>query len=146
MGGYCGNSWFALQWNEQFIRAKEPSIAYLELYAVAVAILNWINRFRNKRVIIFCDNKSVVYMVNSMTSHSMQCMTLIRIIVLQCMLSNVRVFAKHVPGKLNKFSDLLSRREFKKFNDLAVSTNKQFEEEPTPIPEILWPMDKVYYR
>ena len=144
-GGYCGKSWYAQQWNEKFILDKEPSIVYLELYAVTVAVLNWIDRFQNKRVIIFCDNKSVVHMINSMTSHSLKCMTLIRLIVLQGMISNVRIFAKHVPGKLNKFSDMLSRREFEKFFKLAEQTNKQFEERPTPVPELLWPMEKIFH-
>ena len=41
MGGVCGTSWFIQQWNENFIVKNQPSINYLELYAVTVGILSW---------------------------------------------------------------------------------------------------------
>ena len=62
-GGYCGNSWMISSWSD-FTASVNPSIEYLELYAVAAAVLVWIRRFQNRRVIIFCDNISVVYMLN----------------------------------------------------------------------------------
>ena len=33
-GGYCGTHWMHAKWNPQFIKEYDPSIAYLELYAV----------------------------------------------------------------------------------------------------------------
>ena len=65
-GGICGNrSWMAACWDEYFIIEKDPSIVYLELFAVMAAVLNWIKRLKNQIVILFCDNMSSVYMINS---------------------------------------------------------------------------------
>ena len=93
MGGICGNSWMYAQWDEKWTNENNPSIEYLELYAVTTAIISWIRRFTTQRVVIFCDNNSVVEMINSSSSRCKNCMMLIRLIVLECIISNVRVFA-----------------------------------------------------
>ena len=67
-GAYCGPEWTFAQWNRRFMERCEPSIEFLELYTVAVAVLNWIKLFNNKRVTLFCDNEAVVHMINSSTS------------------------------------------------------------------------------
>ena len=79
-GGYCGKSWFAMTWDMQFMQQYNPSIAYLELYALVVTVLNWIHRFTNQRIILFCDNKSVIDMVNHNTAHCKHCLKLIRVL------------------------------------------------------------------
>ena len=38
-GAKCGQEWLFSAWNEQFILQKDPSIAYLELYALTAAFL-----------------------------------------------------------------------------------------------------------
>ena len=89
-GRVCQKSWFITRWDKQFIIDKQPSIEYLELFAVAVGFLNWINRFKNSRIILFCDNTSVVSMINKNTSNCPKCLTLIWLIVLESMIQNVR--------------------------------------------------------
>ena len=106
----CQKSWLFNAWDPHFIERCKPSIEYLELYAVATGIVTWIHRFKNKRIYLFCDNMSVVAMINSTTSSCKQCMVLIRIIVLYSLMEEVRVYAKHVRGSSNIFSDLLSRQ------------------------------------
>ena len=46
MGAICGSSWMFKCWDPQFIAKYHPSIEYLELYAVAAAVLAWIHRFK----------------------------------------------------------------------------------------------------
>ena len=69
-GGHCEKEWFFMQWDSQFIIDHEPSIEFLELYAVVIGIFLWIHKFKNKRIFLFCDNMSVVYMINKCTSFS----------------------------------------------------------------------------
>ena len=140
-GGVCGNSWFMTRWDEQFILKNNPSIEFLELYAVAVAVVAWIHRFKNQRIILFCDNMAVVHMVNKNTSSCDRCLNLIRIIVLESMLQNVRVFATHVRSRANKYADLLSRMRLPTFLKLG---RGRFESQATPIPEQLKPLEKVW--
>ena len=37
-GGTCQNSWFILKWDPLFMDKFQPSIEFLELYAVVVAV------------------------------------------------------------------------------------------------------------
>ena len=142
MGGICGQSWMFAQWQRTWMERFKPSIEYLELYAVTAATLAWIRRFANQRVIIFCDNISVVEMINSSSSRCRNCMVLIRLITLKSIEVNVRIFARHVKGKNNEISDSLSRLKFEKFAQLTQHMN--MEENPTPVPKEIWPLSKIW--
>ena len=118
-GGYCKDKWFILQWDEEFMESANLSINYLELYGVLIAVYNWLHMFKNMSITLFCDNISVVQMINNTSSNCRNCMVLIRMMVLKMLSHNTRIKAKHVPGHLNKYSDLLSRHKYKLFWQLA---------------------------
>ena len=142
-GAMCAPEWCYEQWCQQFIETHNPNIAYLELYAVTVGVLNWIHRFANRRVVLFCDNQSVVAMLNPNSSNCRQCMVLIRIIVLKCLTENVRVFAKYVSSKSNICADLLSRQKVQEFRSYGGS---KCREQPRETPKELWPMGKLWLK
>ena len=100
-GANCGSEWSWGQWDIHFMKKHEPNIEYLELFGVTVAVFNWIKFFKNKRIILYCDNESVVHMINNSSSTCKNCMVLIRIIVFQGLLHNVRMYARHVKTKDN---------------------------------------------
>ena len=141
-GGVCQKSWYSIKWEKSFIKNYSPSIEFLELYAVLIAAINWLHRFANRRIIIFCDNISVVYMINRNTSSCKQCLNLIRKLVLHCMIHNVRLSANYVSSKQNKLADLLSRRKIQQFKALA----SNMEDDPTPVPDELWPMHRLWQK
>ena len=143
-GGISDDEWFLVQWNKKFINTKKPSINYLELYGVTCAVMCWIHKYKNKRIILFCDNTSVVHMINNNSSKCKNCMALIRLIVLQGLIHNVKINAEHVPGVENIFSDRLSRLKYNEFRQEARKRNIYFKGTPTKIPDILWPMDKLW--
>ena len=60
MGAICGSA----DASNVGLKKFKPSIEYLELYAVTAAVLTWIHQFKNRRIILFCDNQSVVDMIN----------------------------------------------------------------------------------
>ena len=143
MGGICGDTaWMWQQWSSEFIVHNDLSIEYLELYAVTAVVLAWISNFSNSRIVLHCDNLSVCAMLNSMSSSCRNCMVLIRLIVLQCMHYNVRVFARWVAGKSNFLSDCLSRLKFKNFHEASKSKYKRIT--PTAMPDTIWPMSKIW--
>ena len=123
------NRWIGAQWPKDFVENCQPSIEYLELYALVAAVLTWSDTqwMSNRRVTIFCDNESVVYMVNNSASSCMQCMKLLRILTLDNIRANRRVFVQHVPTKQNSLAVAISRMNFKKFWSLAADQMK-----PTP--------------
>ena len=142
-GGYYNQSWFIIEWDE-FVINKRPSINYLELYALTVGVISWSAMFPNRYVTVFCDNMSVVHMVNNNSAKCKNCMVLIRKLVLHSLKTNVRIKCKHVSGVRNKFADLLSRLKYKQFRSLARKLNKKFTNKPTEIPQELFPIDNLW--
>ena len=92
-GAICQRSWMAEVWPKGYIKNFEPSIEYLELFGVVAAVVQGIDRFQNRCIILFCDNESVVAMINKMTITCKNCMKLLRILILKGMIENVRIFA-----------------------------------------------------
>lgn len=80
-GGFCQGSFFHEVWESQdWVESHDISICWMELYALTVGIILFGHRFENQRVRLFCDNQSVVGMINNSTSSCKRCMVLIRII------------------------------------------------------------------
>ena len=140
-GAYCGPEWCWGRWDKLFCDVAQPSIEYLELYAVLVGALNWIKFFSNRRIILFCDNEAVVHMINNSSSKCKNCMVLIRLLVAECLVSNVRVFAKSVSTKDNGKADALSRLDYNRFLRLS---GGHMNPTPTDIPSPIWPLDKIW--
>ena len=143
MGAICQNSWMFMQWEDE-LEQLNPSIEYLELFALAAAVLAWISRFRNRRVFIFCDNMSVVHMINNSSSSCRNCMVPIRLITFETLCQNVRIFAKHVRSEDNGISDALSRLDFKRFRNLTA--HKNLDAQPTEIPVKLLPIARIWLK
>ena len=144
VGAYCGPSWSFKKWNQDFMENMQPSIQYLELYGVTVAVLNWIKHFKNRRIYLFCDNDSVVKMINKSSSRCRNCMVLLRLITLEGLIHNVRIFAKHVTSKDNGKADALSRLEFQRFWKLCDEEGSIMDVRPTSIPSQIWPIEKIW--
>ena len=143
-GGYSQQSWMHEKWNSSFIKEEDPSIEFLELYAVTVGVLLWIDRFKDKSIVLFCDNISTVHMINASSSSCRQCMKLIRIIVLQGLIHNVKIGAKHVKGLSNELADFLSRDKLESFHKTAKNRNMNFEKFSSPLPQDIWPVERLW--
>ena len=83
-GTVLNTKWVRGDWDLLFIQLQNPSIAYLELYALCIGILMWEAQpeLRDNRVKVFCKNMGVVEMLNSMTSKCKHCMYLLRLLTL----------------------------------------------------------------
>ena len=137
--GYCERLWFQLRWGKD-VAELEPSIQYLELYALTIGILSWLHCFCNRRIIVFSDNQGVVNVINSSSLGCKNCMILVRIIVLHSLIHNVSVFAHFVLTKNNEIADSLSRFQSKRLK----KTHLTFDQESMQIPSELLPMSKIW--
>ena len=144
LGAICGSSWMWQTWPIEFTRACQPSIEYLELFALTAAVLAWVEQFANKRIWVYCDNQSVLSMVQNASSSCRNCMVLIRILTLHCLIHNVKLCGKYVSTKENIFADSLSRGKLNLFWSFAKQTGKVFNPSPTPVPYNLWPPGKIW--
>ena len=145
-GGIHEDSWFAGKWSMEFLKLKDPSIEFQELYAVAISIFLWSEQYRNRRICLFCDNQAVFQMINNATSSCKNCMVLIRKITLHCLEMNIRIFAKFVLTKDNCFADALSRGQMSRFWTLINRAGKTVKTHGEEIPNELmcieqWWMD-----
>ena len=144
LGAVFDNRFVIARWNENFIINEKPSIEFLELYALCIGLCTWGNdeRLKNTKLIIFCDNDSVRHMVNNFASNCGQCMKLIRLLALDGIRYNRRVFVKHVKTKLNTLADALSRMNLKRFWKYAPKSMNKY---PDNIPPTIWPVEKFWF-
>ena len=142
-GAYCHSRWTYGIWDKEFMQVAQPSIEYLELFGVTVAVINWIKLFKNNRIYLLSDNESVVHMINNTSSKCKNCMILLRFIVLEGLVQNVRIFAKHVNTKANGKADALSRMKFNRFWRISGDHMNAF---PTAIPDKIWPISKIWLK
>ena len=129
-GVYYNGAWFAKVWLE----AQQPlGMAYRELFPIVIACHIWGPSWSRKRIKFWCDNQSVVHILQSGTSKDEKIMHLVRALYLITAKYNFRVCASHIPGKTNRIADSLSRFNLQEFFRLAPNAN------PTPveIPESL---------
>ena len=143
IGGVFGNRYFYGQWPEHFIEDENPSIEFAELLALVAGILTWgeDKKLRNTRVVIFCESTSVKSMVNNLTTGCEKCMKLIRLLVLNGLKYNRRVFVEYVKSKNNYLADPLSRMDFTSFWRKAPDSMNRF---PDKIHEDVWPNYNVW--
>ena len=142
-GCIFNEQWAFGRWGD-FISKCDPSIEYLELFGLVIAVFIWSEQLANNRSVVFCDNQAVVTMVNDTTSSCKNCMVLIRLLTLRCLKFNMRIFARWVKGSENQFSDALSRLQFKRFWHLVEKSGRTVNRKPNPLPDMLWPPAKLW--
>ena len=143
MDAVFNNHWLFGLWPEGFIKKQEPSTEFLELFTLTAALVAWQQdgKLSNKRVILFCDNQTVMHMINKSSSVCEQCMKLIRILTLSNIRYNRRILVKFIRSKEKILADALSRNDFKCFWEKAPKTMTKIA---TPLPDWMWLIDKIW--
>ena len=117
-GIFMKKKWFFLHWEKGFIHNCKPCIQYLELYAVCIGLFAWATYLRNLRILVHCDNSSVVRMIN-LTTSDCNCMHLVRRLVLFSLKNNTRVFAAHVKGNSGAWAKQITWQNMTGFKNLG---------------------------
>ena len=124
-GCFYSDQWTFGPWKPGFIKNYEPSIAYLELFILCIRVFVWQEQLSNTRVIVHCDNQAVVEIVNSQMSSCKQSMVLLRLLTLNNLKFNRRLFAQYITTKDNYLSDALSQLQIIKFFQLAARDGRE---------------------
>ena len=132
MGAYFKGHWTQLRWPAEILRLN-LSIAFLELYPIVVSVILWGSEMANRKILFRSDNQAVVSVINKQTSKCSRVMSLVRILVLQCLMHNIVFSAKHIPGVDNSIADALSRFQVQRFRSLAPDADR----EGTPCPLLM---------
>ena len=120
-GDYLQGKWFQgyLSPHMRLNREQGISIEWQELLPIIIACSIWHPFLARKRLRFWCDNESVVSIINSGHSKVPRIMELVRKLVLLSMQHNFLVRARHVPGVSNEVADALSRFQMRCFRALA---------------------------
>ena len=131
-GTIFGTHWTYGKWPDKW---KQQDISELELYPIVLGVHLWAARLKNKRVLIYSDNESVVHVINKQTSKHKGLLALVRQLVLICLSQNIYFRARHLTGKHNVLADSLSRLQVERF----LSLTRGMDSLPTTIPPHLQP-------
>jgi hypothetical protein len=127
MGAVFNNSWWLMPFDETHLSFP---ISWRELYAVLVGDTG--HSLSTKRIMIACDNETIVYSVNKGTSKNPNIMSLIRDLFFTCSFFHFDIRLKHVPGLLNIGPDLLSHLKVPQF----LRAFPDADAKPTPVPAL----------
>ena len=124
-GGYFQGEWFYGEWPKEILDrlTKRVSICFQELLPVVMAAILWGKHWSRKRIIFHCDNEGAVYILNKGSSACPDIMKLMRRLTLVAAEHSFSYKALHIPGRLNKIADKISRLQFQEFRRLAPNAN-----------------------
>lgn len=115
-GAFVGTHWFAHERTPSWL---DLHISVREMYPIILAIEFWEGEVKNKHIQFHCDNIAVVYAINKQTAKDPNLMKLVRRLVVQALIFNVRFEAVHIPCLKNILADKLSRFQITEFRKLA---------------------------
>ena len=69
--------WMFQQWEDQWFQEFNPSINFLELYALLARVVTWAPHLMDKMVIFRSDNTPTVHALINKSSHSRQMLSLL---------------------------------------------------------------------
>lgn len=134
-GIWFNGHWCQEKWHADWVRkGLTKDITLLELFPIVVATVVFGKHMTNKKIRFHCDNKAVVYILNTMSSKSVRVLALLRVLTMQGIFHNCVFKADHIPGSKNNVADALSRFQQERFRRLAPLADTA----ATPMPAYLW--------
>ncbi len=135
-GAQFGGRWLYGAWPIGFFTSEnKPSITFLELFAVVLAVDSWGEQLKGERVHIKTDNEAVAHLLQTKSTPNEPIMRLLRHVTLKCLNFQMLLTAEHLPGVKNRGPDLLSRLKISQFK-------REFrfaDQKPDPVRSPLWP-------
>ena len=133
-GCVYGSHWAYGSWGWDWRPTKECNINVRELFAVWAAVYTWGAEWKNREVVVFTDNDSIIEVWKTGTCTNKYMMILVRALFFHAAQLNMNIIMSHIPGKLNTNADLLSRFQVDEFR----RRNPAADPEPTVLPEEVW--------
>ena len=146
-GGGCsskGHGFYMLQFPE-YITKFNFCIAALEAFNLLLAVRLWAGEWSGLKVLIFCDNWSVVCAVNSGIAQESLLRGIIRELWWWCASNDIHLVVRHRPGANMEAADMLSRvTTTPAFEARLASFKAQFNEpERCLTPDLLTPPIRI---
>ena len=120
-GGIFGSKWFTGLWTSEFLRLIKHTrgSTLLELVPIVSSAVVWGSHWIGKRIVFYCDNQALVYILNKRRSPDTTIMLFLRRLTLLSLQYNFHMTAIHIAGATNEIADALSRQQWSRFRRLA---------------------------
>ncbi len=109
---------------------RTMSINYQEAHAVIMMLHNFRKELTGKKVLLYLDNKSVLYCIFKCWSGSLRLMEYIQEIAMLMCKYCIELRVEFTPSWMNGPADALSRRDTKRFWEIAETFNLKFNPHP----------------
>ena len=134
--GTFGSRWIQGSWNPKW---QSLNIAVRELYPI-VAIMGMFGHLcQNQSLIFQCDNQAIVAVINKQSSKNPTIMKLLRPLILNLMLNNIKFKAVYITSEDNVLADAISRFQ----EDAQLLKNYGMKDSPTQVPHHLRPEQMI---
>ena len=110
--------WGFSRWPLSFFQQKKPSIALLELLAVAIAVDTLKNAMAGHQIRVRSDNMAVIFAINNATAKCKHCLLLVHHITSICLRFQIHLVTVHIIGSTNSSTNALSHLMLSRFNRL----------------------------
>jgi len=135
-GGVFGSRWIQGAWNPKW---RGLSIAVRELYPIVALVGMFGHLWANQSILFKCDNQAIVAVINKQSARDPTIMSLLRPLVLNLMLHNVKFRASYIRSEHNTIADALSRFQ----EDAAMLVSYGLRPSPWPVPQKLLPQTLI---
>ena len=112
LGAYFNQDWFYLHFLAEAPSLYGLHINYKEALCIVFSAFRWASVWRNKKVVVYCDNTAAVAMINKGTTKNGLMMFFRRQLFWLSAQYNFRLQVIHIPGAHNTIADHISRLRF----------------------------------
>ena len=123
--GYFSGLWFVVPFSGPFAPLRDMSINWRELFAIVTAAATFGSQWRSKRIMMHCDNMSIVQVLTSGTSKSEPLMDLVRKLFFLSAMYHFELSSCYINTHDNDVADALSRLQFSRFVSVAPDADLQ---------------------
>ena len=116
---YFQGHWCQGKFPDIFFQDGLMSINWRELYTITMASAIWGDQFRGKRILVHCNNASIMQIMAKYSSKSKSMMVLVHSLTMFGMWNNFDLHLQHIPGINNGITNALSRFNHDQFWHLA---------------------------
>ena len=108
-GGAYKADWFYSHWETDFPDVADLHINLKEIFTVFLASIRWAQSWQNQHIVVYSDNAATVFMINKGSSRNSIAMVWLRQLFWLSAVFNFHLTARHIKGKDNVISDVISR-------------------------------------
>ncbi len=133
IGSHFGAYPFSDKPNKYNINHRQMHINYQEAHAVIMLLHNYRHELTGRQLLLYIDNKPVMYSIYKYWAGSLKLMEYIQEIILLMITYNIGLRVEYIPSSINDIADSLSRFEWDRFYELANDYNLKIDHKPTEL-------------